>query len=78
MQLVYPKALKYDLTPQQDSDGGLIQWIKWAPDEDIITESSELTEPAMTVFVQAPWILSEQDLKVFANTPVVGRFVRYI
>ncbi|TFK92379.1 hypothetical protein K466DRAFT_231751 [Polyporus arcularius HHB13444] len=70
MQLVYPKALKYDLTPQQDSDGGLIQWIKWAPDEDIITESSELTEPAMTVFVQAPWILSEQDLKVFANTPV--------
>ncbi|KAI0721676.1 hypothetical protein C8T65DRAFT_630848 [Cerioporus squamosus] len=70
MQLVYPAALSYDLTVEQDFDGALIQWIKWAPDEDTITESRDLAQPPMTVFVQAPWVLSEKDLEVFAKTPV--------
>ncbi|RPD66036.1 hypothetical protein L226DRAFT_530174 [Lentinus tigrinus ALCF2SS1-7] len=70
MQLVFPAMLKYDMTVEQDHDGALIQWIKWAIDADTVTESADMTRPAMTVFVQAPWIVSKKDLEAFVTTSV--------
>lgn len=73
IHLVCPAMSTYELRVEHDYDEALIQWIRWSPKEETITESSDLARPTVTVFVQAPWILSETDLKVFANSSTVGR-----
>lgn len=60
MQLVYPPAVRYYLrTVRFDRDPELIRCITWGPD-------NSPSRVAISVFVQAPWILRSKDIRHFA------------
>lgn len=68
MQLVYPATVGFYLrTVRFDKDPELIRCITWASES-----VAPVTRPSMMVFVQAPWILTEEGIRMFAACPSVS------
>ena len=72
MQLVYPEATQgYDLTELSNGDSNIMRCIAWAPADTMITDADDLRKPSVVICVQAPWILSPQDMRAFLRCSTV-------
>lgn len=68
MYLTFPQTAIYVFHDRQTKprDENSIRWVVWGPSDLDITRAADMNRPRVTVLVQPPWLLTEQDLRSFA------------
>ncbi|KAI0748025.1 hypothetical protein C8Q80DRAFT_1169656 [Daedaleopsis nitida] len=67
MQLAYPSASNYTFNESRRHDTKLMRCVTWGPTTEHALDARDMNKPALTVFVQTPWILTRKDMEAFVK-----------